>query len=42
MITVGAIREPKYVESILADGKADFVAIGRGHIADPEWVRKGF
>ena len=40
VITVGAIREPQYVESILADGKADFVAIGRGHIADPEWVRK--
>jgi 2,4-dienoyl-CoA reductase-like NADH-dependent reductase (Old Yellow Enzyme family)/thioredoxin reductase len=40
VITVGAIREPKYVESILADGKADFVAIGRGQIADPGWVRK--
>ena len=40
VITVGAIREPQYVESILADGKADFVAIGRGQIADPEWVRK--
>lgn len=40
VIAVGAIREPKFVESILADGKADFVAIGRGHIAEPEWVRK--
>ncbi|WP_428909589.1 FAD-dependent oxidoreductase [Niallia sp. Krafla_26] len=40
VIAVGNIRQPKYVESIIADGKADFVAIGRGHIADPEWVRK--
>lgn len=40
VITVGNIRDPKFVESILAEGKADFVAIGRGHIADPEWVRK--
>ncbi len=40
VITVGNIREPQYVETILADGKADFVAIGRGLIADPEWVNK--
>lgn len=40
VITVGNIRDPKFVESILAEGKADFVAIGRGHIADPDWVRK--
>jgi 2,4-dienoyl-CoA reductase-like NADH-dependent reductase (Old Yellow Enzyme family)/thioredoxin reductase len=40
VITVGSIREPEFVESILAEGKADFVAIGRGLIADPEWVTK--
>ncbi|MFS0862603.1 FAD-dependent oxidoreductase [Fredinandcohnia sp. 179-A 10B2 NHS] len=40
VITVGSIREPNYVESILADEKADFVAIGRGLIAEPDWVRK--
>lgn len=40
VITVGNIRDPKYVDSIIGEGKADFVAIGRGHIADPEWVRK--
>ncbi|MFC4319891.1 oxidoreductase [Litchfieldia salsa] len=40
VITVGNIRDPQFVESILAEGKADFVAIGRGHLADPEWVRK--
>lgn len=40
VIAVGSIREPNYVESILADEKADFVAIGRGLIAEPDWVRK--
>jgi 2,4-dienoyl-CoA reductase-like NADH-dependent reductase (Old Yellow Enzyme family)/thioredoxin reductase len=40
VFTVGNIRDPQFVESILAEGRAEFVAIGRGHIADPEWVRK--
>lgn len=40
VITVGSIREPQFVESILSEGRADFVAIGRGLIADPEWVNK--
>lgn len=40
VITVGSIREPQFVENILAEGKADFVAIGRGLIADPEWAKK--
>ncbi|GGM43502.1 NADH:flavin oxidoreductase [Paraliobacillus quinghaiensis] len=40
VITVGSIRESKFVSALLADGKADFVAIGRGLIADPEWVNK--
>ncbi|WP_147534584.1 FAD-dependent oxidoreductase [Bacillus marasmi] len=40
VITVGNIREPQFVEDILTEGKADFVAIGRGLIADPEWVNK--
>jgi 2,4-dienoyl-CoA reductase-like NADH-dependent reductase (Old Yellow Enzyme family)/thioredoxin reductase len=40
VITVGSIREPQFVEDILSEGRADFVAIGRGLIADPEWVNK--
>lgn len=40
VIAVGNIREPKYIDAIIADGKVDFVAIGRGHIADPEWSKK--
>nr|PZN05356.1 MAG: NADH oxidase [Bacillota bacterium] len=40
VITVGVIRDPEFAEEIIASGKADFVAIGRGLIADPEWPRK--
>jgi len=40
VFAVGNIRDPQFVESILEERRADFVAIGRGHIADPDWVRK--
>lgn len=40
VITVGTIREPEFAEKILADGRADFIAMGRTHLADPEWVKK--
>jgi 2,4-dienoyl-CoA reductase-like NADH-dependent reductase (Old Yellow Enzyme family)/thioredoxin reductase len=38
--TVGVIRSPEVAEKILAEGKADFVEIGRTLIADPEWPNK--
>ncbi|MGC8777808.1 MAG: tRNA-dihydrouridine synthase, partial [Candidatus Caldatribacteriaceae bacterium] len=40
VIAVGVIRRPEVAERILAEGKADFVAIGRGLLADPDWVNK--
>ncbi len=40
VITVGNIRYPKTVEEILSRGDADFVAMGRALIADPEWPIK--
>lgn len=40
VITVGNIRYPETVEGILSRGDADFVALGRALIADPEWPRK--
>ncbi|MCM3690702.1 FAD-dependent oxidoreductase [Neobacillus niacini] len=40
VITVGVIREPEFAEDILAEGKADFIAMGRSHLADPEWAKK--
>ncbi|WP_279028171.1 FAD-dependent oxidoreductase [Gibbsiella quercinecans] len=37
---VGAIMSPAEAESIIAEGKADFVALGRPLIADPFWPKK--
>ncbi|MBU4215217.1 MAG: NAD(P)/FAD-dependent oxidoreductase [Actinobacteria bacterium] len=39
-ITSGNIRDPKVAERIIAGGQADLVAMGRGLIAEPWWVRK--
>lgn len=39
-ITSGNVRDPKVAERIVADRDADLVAMGRGLIADPWWVRK--
>ncbi len=39
-IAVGRINDPDQAEQILADGKADMVVVGRGQIADPEFVAK--
>lgn len=39
VIAVGNIT-PEAGEELLASGKADFVAYGRGLIADPDWPRK--
>jgi 2,4-dienoyl-CoA reductase-like NADH-dependent reductase (Old Yellow Enzyme family)/thioredoxin reductase len=40
VIAVGRINTPALAESILQEGKADLVAIGRGLIADPEFPKK--
>ncbi len=40
VITVGRITRPAVAEDLLRSGKADLVAVGRAHIADPEWARK--
>jgi 2,4-dienoyl-CoA reductase-like NADH-dependent reductase (Old Yellow Enzyme family) len=40
VIGVGRVRFPALAERALADGLVDFVAVGRGVIADPEWVTK--
>lgn len=39
-ISMGNMRDPKVVEQVLADGEADLIGMGRGLIADPEWVNK--
>lgn len=39
-IAIGNIRDPQVAEDILARGDADFIGLGRGLIADPEWCNK--
>ncbi|MCI5591067.1 MAG: FAD-dependent oxidoreductase [Coprococcus comes] len=39
-MTMGNIRNPQVAEDILASGDADLIGMGRGLIADPEWVNK--
>ena len=40
LIVAGRIRHPDIAERALAEGKTDFVGIGRAQLADPNWVRK--
>ena len=39
-MTVGNIFEADHVNSILAAGRADLVALGRPHLADPAWTMR--
>lgn len=39
-VAVGNIRDPKIANEILERGDADIIGMGRGLIADPEWVKK--
>jgi mycofactocin system FadH/OYE family oxidoreductase 2 len=40
VFTVGGIKDPELAERILAEGKADMVAMTRAQIADPEFANK--
>jgi 2,4-dienoyl-CoA reductase-like NADH-dependent reductase (Old Yellow Enzyme family)/thioredoxin reductase len=40
VMAVGRLDDPELAEEILRDGKGDFIGIGRGFIADPEWPLK--
>lgn len=40
VFAVGRIKDPEFAERVLADGRADVVAVARALIADPEWVQK--
>lgn len=40
IITSGNIRSPQRAEEILRNGDADLLAMGRGLIAEPNWVNK--
>lgn len=40
VIAVGRLHDPTLAERVLADGRADFVALGRPLLADPDLPRK--
>ena len=40
VMAVGRLDDAKLSEDILSHGKADFIGIGRGLIADPDWPKK--
>jgi 2-enoate reductase len=40
VITVGKLGSAELAEEVLQEGKADFIALGRALLADPEWPNK--
>jgi NADPH-dependent 2,4-dienoyl-CoA reductase/sulfur reductase-like enzyme len=40
VIVAGKVRDPWLAEQILSEGKADFIAVGRGLLSDPDWGKK--
>jgi len=40
VIAVGRLDVPEFAEQVIGEGKADIIAIGRGLLADPFWVKK--
>jgi 2-enoate reductase len=40
VIAVGRLDVPELAEKVIAEGKADLIAIGRGFLADPHWAKK--
>lgn len=42
VLGVSNIKDPAAAEALLAAAAVDFVGVGRGHLADPDWVNKAF
>ncbi|MGE5624528.1 MAG: FAD-dependent oxidoreductase [Bacillota bacterium] len=40
VIAVGKLHTPALAEAVLENGEADFIALGRELLADPDWPRK--
>jgi 2,4-dienoyl-CoA reductase-like NADH-dependent reductase (Old Yellow Enzyme family) len=40
VIAVGRLGDPAAAQAAVAEGKTDFIALGRSLIADPQWVEK--
>ncbi len=40
VIAIGKLGYPEVAERVLQEGKADFIALGRALLADPDWANK--
>ena len=40
VIAVGKLGNPRLAEEVLSQGRADFIALGRSLLADPQWAKK--
>lgn len=40
VIAVGRLDDPRLAEEVLEKGYADFISLGKGLLADPDWVNK--
>ncbi|MGI9953471.1 NAD(P)/FAD-dependent oxidoreductase [Moorellaceae bacterium AZ2] len=40
VVVVGGFNDPAMADRVIAEGKCDFVALGRQQLADPNWVNK--
>lgn len=40
VIGVGGIKEPRFADSLIEEGRIDLVAVGRALLADPSWAAK--
>lgn len=38
VIAVGKLEDPEFADAVIASGKADFVAVGRGMLNNPHWA----
>jgi 2,4-dienoyl-CoA reductase-like NADH-dependent reductase (Old Yellow Enzyme family)/NADPH-dependent 2,4-dienoyl-CoA reductase/sulfur reductase-like enzyme len=39
VITVGRFTDPYFMDKVIAQGDADFIAVGRQHLADPDFLK---
>jgi 2,4-dienoyl-CoA reductase-like NADH-dependent reductase (Old Yellow Enzyme family)/thioredoxin reductase len=42
VIAVGRIKNPEMADAIIREGRADMVAMGRAHLADPDLAKKAY
>lgn len=40
VITAGTIRDPRFAERVLREGRADLIGLSRQLLADPDWANK--